>query len=120
MLKQTFVAGLLACAAAPALAQNIPTRTLAKPDAEFSEPFTQIAGIRELKDGRVVTIDPRDKVIQVVDFRSGSATKLGREGAGPGEYGLPLRLLPLPNDTSGVVDMLNNRILLINPNATVG
>lgn len=112
-------AGMLAFAA-PAFAQNVPTRTLSKPDAEFAEPFTQIAGVRELRDGRVITIDPRDKTIQVVDLRAGKATKLGREGSGPGEYGLPMRLLALPNDTSAVVDMLNNRMLLINPNATVG
>jgi hypothetical protein len=112
-------AGLLAFAV-PAFAQNVPTRTLSKPDAEFSEPFTQIAGIRELRDGRVIAIDPRDKTIQVVDLRAGTATKLGREGSGPGEYGMPLRLLALPNDTSAVVDILNSRMLLINPNATVG
>jgi hypothetical protein len=105
---------------APAYAQNVPTRTLSKPDAEFSEPFTQIAGVRELRDGRVVTVDPRDKTVQVVDLRAGSTTKLGREGSGPGEYGLPLRLLALPGDTSAVVDILNSRMLLINPNATVG
>jgi hypothetical protein len=112
-------AGLLAFAV-PAFAQNVPTRTLTKPDAEFSEPFTQIAGIRELRDGRLIAIDPRDKTIQVVDLRAGTATKLGREGSGPGEYGMPLRLLALPNDTSAVVDILNSRMLLINPNATVG
>lgn len=116
-LSQAFALSLLA---APAFAQNVPTRTLAKPDAEFSEPFTMIAGVRELKDGRVVAIDPRDKTIQVIDFKSGSATKLGREGSGPGEYGLPTRLLALPGDTSAVVDMLNNRMLLINPDAKVG
>jgi hypothetical protein len=113
------VAGAMALAT-PALAQNVPSRTLSRPDAEFSEPFTQIAGVRELRDGRVIVIDPRDKTIQAVDFRAGTATKLGREGSGPGEYGLPMNLLPLPNDTSAVADMLNNRMLLINPNATVG
>lgn len=106
--------------ASPALAQNIPTRTLSKPDAEFTEPFTLIGGVRELKDGRLIVIDPRDKVVQAVDLKAGTATKLGREGSGPGEYSMPMRLLPLPNDTSAVVDMLNSRILLINPNATVG
>lgn len=111
---------LVAVASVPALAQNITTRTLSRPDAEFSEPFTQLAGVRELRDGRVVAIDPRDKTVQVVDFRTGNATKLGREGAGPGEYGMPLRVLALPGDTSGVVDMLNTRILLINPDARVG
>ena len=117
--KLILAAGLIA-SASPALAQNVPTRTLSKPDVEFSEPFTQIAGVRELKDGRLIVIDPRDKTVQVVDLKTGTATKLGREGSGPGEYGLPIRLLALANDTSAVVDMLNSRMLLINPDAKVG
>ena len=120
MLNRLILSTGFVAFAAPAFAQNVPTRTFSKPDAEFSEPFTQISGVRELRDGRVITIDPRDKTIQVVDLRSGSATKLGREGSGPGEYGMPMALLPLPNDTTAVLDMLNNRLLLINPNATVG
>ena len=112
-------AGLIAIAV-PALAQNVPIRTLSKADAEYPEPFTQVTGVRELKDGRVIVIDPRDKTVQAVDLKAGTAVKLGREGSGPGEYGMPFRLLPLPNDTSAVVDMLNNRMLLINPDAKVG
>ena len=112
-------AGLIATAV-PAFAQNVPTRTLSKADAEYAEPFTQITGVRELKDGRVIVIDPRDKTVQAVDLKAGTAVKLGREGSGPGEYGMPFRLLPLPNDTSAVVDMLNNRMLLITPDAKVG
>ena len=112
-------AGLIAIAV-PAFAQNVPTRTLSKADAEYPEPFTQVTGVRELKDGRVIVIDPRDKTVQALDLKAGTAVKLGREGSGPGEYGMPFRLLPLPNDTSAVVDMLNNRMLLINPDAKVG
>jgi len=112
-------AGLIVTAV-PAFAQNVPTRTLSKADAEYPEPFTQVTGVRELKDGRVIVIDPRDKTVQAVDLKAGTAVKLGREGSGPGEYGMPFRLLPLPNDTSAVVDMLNNRMLLINPDAKVG
>lgn len=119
-MRNLIIASGLLASASPLLAQTVPTRTLAKPDAEYSEPFTQIAGVRELKDGRVIVIDPRDKTVQAVDLKAGSAVKLGREGSGPGEYAMPMRLLTLSNDTSGVVDMLNNRILLINPNATVG
>jgi hypothetical protein len=119
-LNRLTLAAALVASATPALAQNVPTRTLSKPDAEFSEPFTQIAGVRELKDGRLIVIDPRDKTVQVVDMARGSATKLGREGSGPGEYGIPMRLMTLPGDTTAIGDMLNNRLLLINPNATVG
>ena len=110
----------LVASATPALAQNVPTRALSKPDAEYSEPFTQVTGVRELKDGRLIVIDPRDKTVQVVDMARGTATKLGREGSGPGEYGIPMRLMALPGDTTAISDMLNNRLLLINPNATVG
>lgn len=120
MLNRLTLATALVASATPLLAQTVPTRTLSKPDAEFSEPFTQVAGVRELKDGRVIVIDPRDKTVQVVDLARGTATKLGREGSGPGEYGIPMRLLPLPGDTTAISDMLNNRLLLINPNASVG
>lgn len=119
-LNRFIVAAAFVGLATPVLGQNVQTRTLTKPDAEFSEPFTQVQGLRELRDGRVVVVDPRDKTVQVIDFKSNSAKKLGREGSGPGEYAMPFRLLSLPNDTSAVVDLLNNRMLLINPNATVG
>ena len=42
-----------AVVAGPAFAQNIPTRALTRPEVEYSEPFTQITGVRELRDGRV-------------------------------------------------------------------
>jgi hypothetical protein len=92
---------------------------LAKPDAEYGEPFTQIMGIRELRDGRVLVSDGRDKTVQLVDLK-GSATKVGREGAGPGEYGLPMRILPLPGDSSVVFDMANQRYLTIHPDGKTG
>lgn len=120
MRNRFILAASLLAVPTPAFSQNIPTRTLSRPDAEYSEPFTQITGVRELKDGRVVVVDPRDKTVQVVDLKAGRATKLGREGSGPGEYGIPMRLMALPNDTTAISDMLNNRLLLINPNATVG
>lgn len=118
--RQLPVAALALLVATPMLAQNVQTRTLNRPEVEFEEPFTGISGLRELRDGRVVIADPRDKVVQVVDLRAKTATKLGREGSGPGEYGLPTGLLALGNDTTGVIDYLNNRILLITPQATIG
>jgi hypothetical protein len=119
-MRNLIIASGLVAFASPVLAQNVATRALAKPDAEYTEPFTFIAGVRELKDGRVIVIDPRDKTVQAVDLKAGNAVKLGREGSGPGEYAMPTRLLALPNDTSAIVDMLNNRMLLINPDAKVG
>ena len=106
-------------AAVPAAAQA-PLKTLAKPDVEYGEPFTQINGVRELKDGRVIVSDVREKTVQLVDLKTGSAQKIGREGSGPGEYAMPMRLLALPGDTSVVYDPLNRRFLVIGPNGKVG
>lgn len=36
-------------------------QSLAKPDAEFAQAFTQIGSVCELKDGRILVADPRDK-----------------------------------------------------------
>jgi hypothetical protein len=112
---------LLVLLAAPlTIAQSQPQRSLARPDVEFAEPFTNVVGVRELKDGRVVVVDNRDKVVQLVDFKSGSATKIGREGSGPKEYALPMNVVGLPGDTSAVYDPLNRRLLVILPNGAPG
>jgi len=110
----------LIASATPAIGQTVPTRTLTKPDAEFSEPFSYLSMIRELKDGRLIVIDPRDKALLVLDMARGTSSPLGREGSGPGEYAVPFRLLALPGDTTAMSDMINNRMLVIYPNATVG
>jgi hypothetical protein len=106
---------------APAMALGAQkTVTLPKPDAEFADPFTSLANVRELRDGRVIANDPRDKTLQLIDLKSGTATKIGREGQGPGEYSLPQRLFALPGDTSAVYDVLNSRYLLIGPDGKPG
>ena len=106
-------------AALPAAAQG-PLKTLTKPDAEYAEPFTQINGVRELRDGRVIVSDVREKTVQLVDLKAGAAQKIGREGSGPGEYAMPMRLLALPGDTSVVYDPLNRRFLVIGPDGKAG
>lgn len=105
--------------ARPAIAQA-PLRTLTKPDVEYAEPFTLINGVRELRDGRVIVSDTREKTVQILDLKAGTAQKIGREGSGPGEYALPARLLALPGDTSVVYDPLNRRFLVITPDGKAG
>jgi len=82
MRTHSFFLTLVSTVAAVASAQ-IPTRTPAKPDAEWSEPFSSLAGVRELADGRVIISDTRDKLVQVIRF-GGEAVKIEREGAGSG------------------------------------
>ncbi|MCC6241512.1 MAG: hypothetical protein IT353_01670 [Gemmatimonadaceae bacterium] len=97
-----------------------PTKALVKAEAEFPEPFSSIVGIRVLRDGRVVVADNRDKVVQLVDLAKKTAVKIGREGSGPSEYGLPGQLVALPGDTSAVFDPLNSRYLTILPDGKAG
>lgn len=99
---------------------QVPTKTLVKAEAEFNEPFSSLVGVRELKDGRVVVSDSRDKIVQVVDLKSQRATAVGREGSGPGEYGLPSRLFALPGDSSVLYDPLNSRYLVVLPDGKPG
>ena len=94
----------------------LPTRTLGKPVAEFEEPFTSVGSVRELSNGRVIVSDARDRVVQMLDFASGSATQVGREGQGPGEYAFPGGVYAAPGDTTLLHDPLNQRLLLIAPN----
>lgn len=105
-----------ATAALPLAAQQGP-RALPAPDKEFDEPFSSVGvgQVRELRDGRVIVADPRDKVVSLVDFRSGSATTIGREGSGPQEFGMPMRVYAAPGDTTLLFDPLNSRYLLIGP-----
>ncbi|MBC7897680.1 MAG: hypothetical protein H7066_19840 [Cytophagaceae bacterium] len=116
MHYRLFVASLLCAGALPAQA----VRPLPRADADFAEPFTSLSGIRELTDGRVLTIDRRDKLVQLVDFKAKTVRQVGREGSGPKEYALPMSIIGLPGDTSLVYDPLNSRSLVILPNGEPG
>ena len=71
----TLLAGATLISAAPVAAQA-PLKTLTKPDVEYAEPFTQINGVRELRDGRVIVADVREKTVQIVDLKAGTAQKV--------------------------------------------
>ena len=92
-------------------------RPLPPPDATFEEPFSSVGvgTVREMRDGRVMVADARDKVVQIVDFRTGSMQAVGREGSGPGEFGLPMRVWVGPGDSTFLYDPLNSRYLTIAP-----
>ncbi len=103
----------------PALAAQAP-QPIGRPAAEFAEPFTRISGMRELADGKVIVADQREKLVQLVDLRTGAAQQISREGQGPGEYALPTGLFALPNNQTLLVDLLNRRYLKIGPDGKPG
>jgi len=106
-------------ALAPSLAAQAP-QPIGRPAAEFAEPFTRISGMRELADGRVMVSDQREKLVRLVDLRTGAAQPVSREGSGPGEYALPMGLFALPNNQTLLVDLLNRRYLKIGADGKPG
>lgn len=100
-----------------AAAQQVKTRTLAKPESEYTEPFSSLSALIELKDGRVVAADLRDKTLQAIDLRSGRATPIGREGAGPQEWNTITALFGWRGDSIVANDFGNGRYLVIGPDA---
>ena len=114
--------GAILCAAVTTVvfAQDPPLRTLSRYDFEYKEPFSCISGLRELSDGRIVVADQREKLLQIINLRTGAVTKVGREGQGPGEWALPVRLYAAKGDTTLLWDQGNSRFLTINPDGTTG
>jgi hypothetical protein len=92
---------------------------LAAPDARLAHDFTQIRGLRELADGRLLVSDRLEPAVYVVDLRAGRVTRVGREGSGPEEYRMPSTLLPLPGDSTLLADEGNSRFMILGPDLKV-
>src|SRR5512147_1919751 len=104
--------------AAVAVAEAAPcqrVRVLSKPEVELTDPFTNVGGLRELSDGRVIVVDRGDRAVYLVDFKSGTSTQIGRPGAGPKEYGIPGNLLAVSGDSTLLTDGGNRRVLALGP-----
>ena len=98
-------------------AQEIREHTLSAPGTGPEYGFTQVTGIRELHDGRVIVVDAGVSTVYLIDAAGTSVEQLGRAGAGPGEYGHPEKVFALPGDSSAILDRLRGRLMLLGPNA---
>ena len=92
---------------------------LQAPERVLPVDFTQIRGVRELPDGRVLVSDRLDKGVVVADFVRGTVMPIGRTGSGPAEYRLPTGLSPMPGDSTLLVDEGNQRIAVIGPDLKI-
>ncbi len=101
-----------------ALAFQAPV-ALTKPDRALTEPFSQITSVRELRDGRVVVVDVKEKLVQIADFASGTVKTIGRNGSGPGEYAMPVGLVAMPGERTFVYDPMNQRFLELGAEGSV-
>jgi len=102
---------------APARSQVV---RLPAPNATLPEEFSAIRGVRELPDGRLLVSDYIDQRVVLVDFAHGSVTLKVSKGGGPGEARLPTRLIPMRGDSTILVDLGNNRLLLIDAQGRAG
>jgi hypothetical protein len=93
---------------------------LSKPVAEFPEGYANLVSVRELTDGRVMTVETCERVVKILDLRAGQAVQMSRTGAGPGEYRGPGRLFALPGDSSVTYDAPNRRYLVVGPTGQPG
>ena len=98
------LATLVALLGASTPQSTVPIVQLRVPDAMLSEPFSEVAGIRELSDGRVLVVDALELKVWKVDLSKDSRIPIGRNGRGPGEYEWPIRLFAFPNDETAIVD----------------
>lgn len=101
---------------------SLATAQARKPD--FSRPhwtspveFTSLGSIRELGDGRLIVPDPGEREIRLLDERGRFLGTIGRRGGGPQEFERPIWTIPLPGDSTLVVDRDQGRFLLIGPDA---
>lgn len=92
---------------------------LTTPAATLAHDFTQIRGLRELSDGRMLVSDRLEPAVYVADLRLGRVTRIGREGSGPEEYRMPSTLLALPGDSTLLADEGNSRFMIIGPDLKV-
>lgn len=103
--------GVALSAAGHANAQDI--RDLGARTGEAPDPFTSVAGVFELRDGRVLVADAGEKTLQVVDLRRGIATQVAREGGGPVEFRSPGRLFAWAGDSVAMYDRTARRLLIL-------
>jgi len=100
------------------LAAQAPVR-LDRAEAEFAEAFSSLIGLRELPNGMVIVADRLEQTVALLDFRTGDMTTIGRQGNGPGEFGMPGPLYAWTGDTTLMIDLANARGMLIASNGTV-
>lgn len=80
-----------------------------------SQSFTTIVAVRELPDGRVLLTDVDEHQLYLLDRSGQNAAQVGRVGSGPGEYGSPTVLLPMPGDSTLLLDRDARRFLMLDP-----
>jgi hypothetical protein len=94
---------------------TVPKVELTTPVLTVAADFSQLRGVRELGDGRLLVSDRLEQKVLVLTPRDGKSTVIGRIGSGPSEYRLPTGVYPTPGDSSILIDEGNGRVGVIGP-----
>jgi hypothetical protein len=111
-----FIAASL-LAPGPAAAQE-PVE-LSRPAARSAEPFSSVAGLRELSDGTLLVADGLEGRLLRVPRDLASFAPIGRKGAGPREYATPDALHAMAADSTLMVDLGNGRLSVLAPDGSI-
>lgn len=106
-------AALLLMSANAARAQNALRFDFSRPQWTSVESFGELFSVRELPTGAVIATDTRETTVYLIDQSGKRTTAIGQKGDGPAEYRYPFRLLPLPGDTTMLIDRDTRKFLLI-------
>lgn len=105
-------ASLGACAESPRPVP--PAAPLGAMLSEHGSPFTSIRMV-ELRDGRVLAYDGREKRLSLIDFEARHETLVSRNGPGPLEYSSGLALVAARSDSVWMLDLMRGTILVFSP-----
>lgn len=88
---------------------------IAAPIAELAEPLTGPIRMVELRDGRVLLMDTRERRLIRVDLASGAVDTISRQGDGPLEYRSMFVLATAPGDSVWGFDIVRRRMMVFGP-----
>jgi len=106
------ICGIVWLCGSPALAQRTIDLT-GRPPATVAQPFTMVTGVRELPGNAAIVTDQFERRVFLVDFGSGTARQIGRQGDGPGEYRFPMAPLPAPGNATWIFDATLRRVHVV-------
>ena len=105
--------------ALPLPAQGRVVDLTGRPAATLDEPFTAIAAVREVAPNVVIMSDMRERRLVRSDLSTGEVRDIGRQGDGPGEWRLPVTVLPGRGRDSYVADLMQAKIHVVSPDGEI-
>lgn len=95
-----------------------PSLSIGEADADTPVLLINVAGVRELSDGRIAVAVGDDRAVRYFDAAGAPLASVGRDGAGPGEF-RALALIGSRADSLYVWDAQLDRLTVLAPDATV-